>query len=54
MLAEVMKCGGYGDPSRFAARGLGESFSVPPVGTPEVRPAPPAACLQAPAVTGLK
>ncbi|HMT45205.1 MAG TPA: MBL fold metallo-hydrolase [Chakrabartia sp.] len=54
MLAEVMKCGGYADPSRFAARGLGEAFSVPPLGTPEVRPAPPAPCLEGPAVTGLE
>lgn len=54
MLAEVMKCAGYADPARFSARGLGEVWAVPPVGSPERRPAPPPACLAGPAITGLK
>jgi L-ascorbate metabolism protein UlaG (beta-lactamase superfamily) len=54
MLAEVIKCAGYADPSRFAAHDIGQPVLVPPYVKAEQRPAPPAACLAAPAITGLK
>jgi L-ascorbate metabolism protein UlaG (beta-lactamase superfamily) len=54
MLAELMRCTGA-DAGRFAARGIGESFEVPPVTAPR----PPLdlsgldACAQSPAVQSL-
>jgi L-ascorbate metabolism protein UlaG (beta-lactamase superfamily) len=52
MLAEVMKCGGY-DPALFRAKGIGEPVAVPPFKARLAQPAPAAACLADPKITGL-
>jgi L-ascorbate metabolism protein UlaG (beta-lactamase superfamily) len=54
MLAEVMKCGGYADPSVFAGQGIGVPVLVPDYRKPDARPAPAPACLTAPAITDLR
>jgi L-ascorbate metabolism protein UlaG (beta-lactamase superfamily) len=57
MLAEVMKCGGYPDPSVFAAVAIGAPTKVPALDPKRVQSrqvAPDPRCLSAPAITGLR
>ncbi len=54
MLAEVIKCAGYAEPSIFAAHSPGESIAVPALKPVTARPAPPASCLTAAPITSLR
>jgi L-ascorbate metabolism protein UlaG (beta-lactamase superfamily) len=53
MLAEVMKCAGYADPSAFAGQGIGVPVQVSAYRKPDVRSAPDPACLAAPPIAAL-
>jgi L-ascorbate metabolism protein UlaG (beta-lactamase superfamily) len=56
MLAEVIKCAGYADPSVFAPVPVGAPVMIPSLPTEGIRPAPPAPdaqCLNDPAITAL-
>jgi L-ascorbate metabolism protein UlaG (beta-lactamase superfamily) len=54
MLAAVMKCAGYPDPSVFAAHRVGEGIAIPPYHPlPALKDIDPA-CLKQPAITGLR
>jgi L-ascorbate metabolism protein UlaG (beta-lactamase superfamily) len=55
MLAEVMKCAGYADPSVFAAKRIGEPVTIPQTARPERINRPSYGdCIRGPAITSLR